>query len=55
MPSIFYESPGTMALDPELQSRMEEEAEKAAKTKLDKQVKKIREVGIEVSGYRRLA
>jgi nucleotide-binding universal stress UspA family protein len=31
MPSIFYESPGTMALDPDLQSRMEEEAEKAAK------------------------
>jgi nucleotide-binding universal stress UspA family protein len=32
MPSIFYESPGTMALDPDLQSRMEEEAEKAAKS-----------------------
>lgn len=50
MPSIFYESPGTMALDPELQSRMEKGAEEAAKTKLDKQVKRIREVGIEVAG-----
>jgi len=50
MPSIFYESPGTMALDPDLQSRMEEEAEEAAKTKLEKQVQKIREAGIEVAG-----
>jgi nucleotide-binding universal stress UspA family protein len=50
MPSIFYESPGTMALDPDLQSRMEEEAEKAAKTNLEKQAQKIRQVGIEVAG-----
>jgi nucleotide-binding universal stress UspA family protein len=49
MPSIFYESPGTMALDPDLQSRMEEEAEEAAKTNLEKQVQKIREAGIEVA------
>jgi nucleotide-binding universal stress UspA family protein len=49
MPSIFYESPGTMALDPDLQSRMEEEAEEAAKTKLKEQVQKIREAGIEVA------
>ena len=49
MPSIFYESPGTMALDPDLRSRMEEEAEEAAKTNLEKQVQKIREAGIEVA------
>jgi nucleotide-binding universal stress UspA family protein len=49
MPSIFYESSGTMALDPDLQSRMEEEAEEAAKTKLKEQVQKIREAGIEVA------
>jgi nucleotide-binding universal stress UspA family protein len=39
-----------MALDPNLQSRMEEEAEKAAKTNLEKQAQKIRQVGIEVAG-----
>ena len=49
MPSIFYESPGTMALDPDLRSRMEEEAEEAAKTNLEMQVQKIREAGIEVA------
>ena len=49
MPSIFYESAGTMALDPDLQSRLEEEAEEAAKTNLEKQVQKIREAGIEVA------
>jgi nucleotide-binding universal stress UspA family protein len=49
MPSIFYESPGTMALDPDLQSRMEEEAEEAANTNLEMQVQKIREAGIEVA------
>jgi len=36
MPSIFYGSSGTMALDSDLQSRMVEEAEEAAKTKLEK-------------------
>ena len=50
MPSIFYESPGAIVLDPDLQSRMEEEAEKAAKTNLEKQAQKIRQVGIEVAG-----
>ncbi len=49
MPSIFYESPGTMALDPDLRSRMEEEAEEAAKTNLEMQVQKIREASIEVA------
>ncbi len=50
MPSIFYESPGTMALDRDLQSRMEERAEEAARTKLKQQVQKIRDAGIEVAG-----
>ena len=50
MPSIFYESPGTMALDRDLQSRMEERAEEAARTKLRQQVQKIKDVGIEVAG-----
>src|SRR5215208_1632051 len=50
MPSIFYESPGAMALDPDLQSRMEEGTEQAAKTKLKQQVQKIREADTEVAG-----
>ena len=50
MPSIFYESSGTMALDRDLRSRMEERAEEAARTKLKEQVQKIRDAGIEVAG-----
>jgi nucleotide-binding universal stress UspA family protein len=50
MPSIFYESPGAIVLDPDLQSRMEEDAEEAARTKLKEQVQKIREAGTEVAG-----
>ena len=50
MPSIFYESPGAIVLDPDLQSRMEEVAEEAARTKLKEQVQKIREAGTEVVG-----
>jgi nucleotide-binding universal stress UspA family protein len=49
MPSIFYESPGTMALDRDLHSRMEERAEEAARTKLDQQVQKLKDAGIEVA------
>jgi len=49
MPSIFYESSGTMALDRDLRSRMEERAEEAASTKLEQQVQKIRDAGIEVA------
>jgi nucleotide-binding universal stress UspA family protein len=49
MPSIFYESPGAIVLDPDLQSRMEEEAEEAARTKLEEQVQKISEVGGEIA------
>jgi nucleotide-binding universal stress UspA family protein len=50
MPSIFYESPGAIVLDPDLQSRMEEDAEEAARAKLKEQVQKIREAGTEVAG-----
>jgi nucleotide-binding universal stress UspA family protein len=50
MPSIFYESSGTMALDRDLRSRMEERAEEAARTKLKEQLQKIRDAGIEVAG-----
>ena len=38
MPSIFYESAGTMALDRDLHSRMEERAEEAVRNKLDQQM-----------------
>jgi nucleotide-binding universal stress UspA family protein len=37
-------------LDPDLQSRMEEDAEEAARAKLKDQVQKIREAGTEVAG-----
>jgi nucleotide-binding universal stress UspA family protein len=50
MPSIFYESPGAIVLDPDLQSRMEEDAEEGARAKLKDQVQKIREAGTEVAG-----
>jgi nucleotide-binding universal stress UspA family protein len=49
MPSVLYEPPGTVALDPDLQSRMEVEAEEAARTKLEEQVQKISEVGGEIA------
>jgi nucleotide-binding universal stress UspA family protein len=49
MPSVFYESPGAIVLDPDLQSRMEEDAEEAARTKLKEQVQKISEAGAEIA------
>ena len=45
MPTIFYESPGAMALDPDLHDRMEERARDEALTKLDEQVQDIRGMG----------
>jgi nucleotide-binding universal stress UspA family protein len=42
MPSVFYESPGAMVLDPDLQSRMEKDAEEVSRSKLKEQVQKIR-------------
>ena len=48
-PAIFYELPGTI-VDPAMQSRMEEGAEEATRTKLNEQAQKIRDAGIEVAG-----
>src|SRR5215217_2800607 len=48
-PDIFYEMPG-IVLDPNLQSRLEEGVDEAAKTTLEEQVQKIKETGIEVAG-----
>ena len=50
MPPVFYESPGTWALDPDLQRRMGERIEEESRTKLDEQVQRIGEVGGEVAG-----
>jgi nucleotide-binding universal stress UspA family protein len=49
MPPVFYESPGTWALDPDLQSRMEERAGEEARARLDEQVQRVREAGGEVA------
>jgi nucleotide-binding universal stress UspA family protein len=46
---MYYELPGTVT-DPRLQSRLEEDAEEAAKTALEEQATKAREAGIEVAG-----
>jgi nucleotide-binding universal stress UspA family protein len=48
-PAVFYELPGTI-LDPALQRRMEVGIEEATKTKLNEQVRKIREAGGEITG-----
>ena len=50
MPPVIYESPGALALDPDLQSRMQERAEEGTRTKLDEQVQRVREAGGEVAG-----
>jgi nucleotide-binding universal stress UspA family protein len=50
MPPVFYESPGATALDPELQTRMQERAEEAAKTRLEEQVRRVRGTSGEVAG-----
>jgi nucleotide-binding universal stress UspA family protein len=50
IPPVFYESPGTWALDPDLQSRMEERAEEEARARLDEQVQRVRDAGGEVAG-----
>jgi nucleotide-binding universal stress UspA family protein len=50
MPPVFYESPGAMTLDPDLQSRMQERAEEEAKGRLDEQVQRVKEAGGEVAG-----
>jgi nucleotide-binding universal stress UspA family protein len=50
MPPVFYESPGTWALDRDVLGRMEERAEEGARTMLDEQVQRVREAGGEVAG-----
>jgi nucleotide-binding universal stress UspA family protein len=50
MPPVFYESPGTWALDPDLQRRMQGSIEEEAKARLDAQVQRVREAGGEVTG-----
>lgn len=47
--AVFYELPGTI-LDPALQSRMDVGVEEATKTKLNEQVRKLREAGGEITG-----
>jgi nucleotide-binding universal stress UspA family protein len=49
MPSVFYESPGLWALDPNLQSEMEERMEEGAITRLEDEVQSIKEVGGKVA------
>jgi len=51
MAPVFYESPGTWTLlDRDVQSRIDERAEEAARTILDEQVQRVREAGGEVAG-----
>jgi nucleotide-binding universal stress UspA family protein len=50
LPSVLYESPGAVMLDPGFESRMRERAEEDAKTKLEEQVQKIKQAGGEVEG-----
>src|SRR3712207_4597098 len=49
MPLVSYESPGATTLDPDLQRRMQEGAEKEARTMLDEQVQRIGETGGEIA------
>jgi nucleotide-binding universal stress UspA family protein len=49
MPSVLYEPPGAIALDPDLQSSMEVAAEEAAKARLKEQAHKISEAGGEIT------
>jgi nucleotide-binding universal stress UspA family protein len=50
VPTILYESPDAIVLDPDLQISIEEDAEKVTKANLKEQVQKIRETGGEVAG-----
>jgi nucleotide-binding universal stress UspA family protein len=49
MPSIFHESPAVIMFDPNPPSRMEEDAEEAARSELQEQVQNIREAGGEIT------
>ena len=50
IPTILYEYPEAIVLDPDLQSGMEEDVEEATKTKLEEQAQKIREAGGQIAG-----
>jgi nucleotide-binding universal stress UspA family protein len=50
MPPAFYESPGAITLDPDLQGRMQERAEEEIRTRLEPEVRRIRETGGKVAG-----
>jgi nucleotide-binding universal stress UspA family protein len=50
VPTILFESPEAVVLDPDLQSTLEEDVEEVAKTKLNEQVQQIGDAGIEVAG-----
>jgi nucleotide-binding universal stress UspA family protein len=49
MPTVIYESPGALYLDANLRSRMEQDAERAARTDLEELLRKLREAGGEVA------
>jgi nucleotide-binding universal stress UspA family protein len=49
MPLVSYESPGATTLDSDLQRRMQEGAQKEARTKLDEHVQRVGESGGEVA------
>jgi nucleotide-binding universal stress UspA family protein len=49
MPYVFYESPGAWALDRDLQRRMEERMEEGAITRLEGELRRIREAGGKVA------
>jgi nucleotide-binding universal stress UspA family protein len=49
MPSVFYESPGVWALDPNLQSEMEERMEEETITRLSAEVHSVKEAGGKVA------
>jgi nucleotide-binding universal stress UspA family protein len=49
MPLVSYEAPGATTLDSDLQRRMQEGAQKEARTKLDEQVQRVGESGGEVA------
>ena len=49
LPLVLYESPGAIVVDPDLQRRMEEAAEKAARNRLGELVQKIEQAGGEVT------
>ena len=50
MPLVSYESPGATTLDPDLHRRMQDGAQKEARTKLDEQLQQVGESGEEVAG-----